>query len=180
MMKFVFITLFAISSLIAQSAKSESPWATLSFLIGEWTGEGGGQPGQGTGSFSFLPDLDQKILVRKNRSDYPATKDRPAFTHTDLMMVYREPGAVKLRAIYFDTEDHVIHYTVEPSSDGQAVPFIGDASPSNPGFRLTYRKTGADTLSIRFEIAMPAKPDAFSTYIEATPRRHSHYNDDRQ
>jgi hypothetical protein len=164
----------AISSLFAQSAKTDSPWAPISFLIGEWTGEGGGQLGQGTGSFSFLPDLDQKILVRKNRSDYPVTKERPAFTHTDLMMIYREPGAVKLRAIYFDTEDHVIHYTVEPSADGQVVQFIGDASPANPRFRLTYRKTGTDTLAIRFEIAMPAKPDSFSTYIEATARRSSH------
>ncbi len=173
-MKVVLFAILAVSCLFAQSEKTESPWAQLSFLLGEWTGEGGGQPGQGTGTFSFLPDLNQKILVRKNRSDYPATKERPAFTHTDLMTIYREPGAIKLRAIYFDTEDHVIHYTVEPSSDGQVVQFIGDASPANPRFRLTYRKTGADTLSIRFEIAMPAKPDAFSTYIEATAHRSSH------
>ena len=173
-MRAVLFSILAISSLFAQSAKTESPWAPLSFLLGEWTGEGGGQPGQGSGTFSFLPDLNEKILVRKNRSDYPATKDRPAFTHTDLMTIYREPGAVKFRAIYFDTEDHVIHYTVEPSADGQVVQFIGDSSPANPRFRLTYRKTGADTLSIRFEIAMPVKPDAFTTYIEATARRISH------
>ena len=173
-MKLVLFAILAASSGLGQPEKTEGPWAQLSFLIGEWTGEGGGQPGQGSGTFSFLPDLNQKILVRKNRSDYPATKDRPAFTHTDLMLIYREPGAIRLRAIYFDTEDHVIHYTVEPSSDGQVVQFIGDASPANPRFRLTYRKTGADTLSIRFEIAMPAKPDAFTTYIEATARRSSH------
>jgi hypothetical protein len=170
---FLFASLTA-ACLSAQPEKTESPWAPISFLIGEWTGEGGGQPGQGAGTFSFLPDLNQKILVRKNRSDYPATKERPAFTHSDLMTIYREPDAIKLRAIYFDTEDHVIHYTVEPSSDGQVVQFIGDASPANPRFRLTYRKTGADTLSIRFEIAMPEKPDAFSTYIEATAHRSSH------
>src|SRR5260370_37128707 len=100
MMKFFFISPFAISSLPAQSAKTESPWAPLSFLLGEWTGEGGGQPGQGRGSFSFLPDLDQKILVPKNRSDYPAAKARPAFIHTASSFIYLKPGAVNVRAIF--------------------------------------------------------------------------------
>src|SRR5258708_2783156 len=174
MIRGTLFTVLAISGLFAQSAKSESPWVPPFFRRGEGTGEGGAQLGQGGGFFPSLRDLNKKFLGRKNGSISPATKDRPAFTHTDLMMIYREPGAVRLRAIYFDTEDHVIHYTVEPSSDGQAVQFIGDASPANPRFRLTYRKTGADTLSIRFEIAMPSKPDAFSTYIEATAHRNSH------
>jgi hypothetical protein len=155
----------------AQPAKPDDRWAPLRFLIGEWIGEGTGQPGQSAGGFSFLPDLDKNILVRKNRADYPATKDRAAFSHTDLMLVYREPGAIKLRAIYFDTEDHVIHYTVEPSSDGNAVQFLSDASPSNPRYRLTYTKTGADTVAIKFEVAVPGKPDSFSTYIAAAARR---------
>jgi len=155
----------------AQTPRVPDTWAPLGFLIGEWTGEGGGQPGQGSGGFSFLPDLDKKILVRKNRADYPATKDHAAFTHTDLMILYRESGAIKLRAIYFDPEDHVIHYTVEPSSDGRAVQFLSDASPSNPRYRLTYTQTGADTVAIKFEIAVPGKPDSFSTYIEAAARR---------
>jgi len=55
-----------------------------------------------SGGFSFLPDQDGKILIRKNRADYPAGKDRPAFSHTDLMIVYKESGEAKLRAIYFD------------------------------------------------------------------------------
>ena len=152
-------------------AKAGRPWAPLSFLLGEWTGEGSGQPGQGAGGFSFLPDLEKNVLVRKNRADYPATKDRPAFSHTDLMIVYREPGAVKLRAIYFDSEGHVIHYTVDPSADGNAVQFLSDSSTSNPRYRLTYTKTGADTVGIQFEIAVPAKPDFFTTYIQATARR---------
>lgn len=162
----LWLPLFVVPILIAQpSPKIDNRWAPLAFLIGEWTGEGGGGPGQGTGGFSFLPDQGGKILIRKNRAEYPASKDRPAFSHTDLMIVYNEPGETKLRAIYFDTEDHTIHYTVEPSSDGKSVQFVSD------NFRLTYRKTGPDTLALKFEIAPPGKPGAYATYIDATARR---------
>lgn len=161
-----FSLLLACSVLFAQpAAKPDNRWAPLAFLIGEWDGEGGGGPGQGSGAFSFLPDQQGTILVRKNRADYAATKDRPAFSHTDLMFVYREPGETKLRAIYFDGEDHVIHYTVEPSPEGNSVQFISE------NFRLTYRKMGADRVAIKFEIAPPGKPGAYATYIDATAHR---------
>jgi hypothetical protein len=154
------------SPAFAQTPKPDARWAPLAFLIGEWTGEGGGGPGQGSGGFSFLPDQDGKILIRKNRADYPAAKDRPAFSHTDLMIVYKEDGESNLRAIYFDTEDHVIHYNVEPSRDGASVQFL------SKNYRLTYRKTAADTIAIKFEISPPDHPAVFKTYIEATARKH--------
>jgi len=75
-------------------------WAPLAFLLGVWLGEGGGDPGQGTGWFSFLPDLQGKILVRKNHADYPASADWPAFAHDDLLIVYKDVLGGALRAIY--------------------------------------------------------------------------------
>ncbi|MBZ5611016.1 MAG: hypothetical protein LAP38_22355 [Acidobacteriia bacterium] len=148
-------------------AQPASPdrFAPLAFLIGDWTGQGSGSPGQGSGGFSFLPDQDGKIIVRKNRADYPAANGRPAFSHTDLMIVYKDDADSQLRAIYFDTEDHVIHYTVEPSPDGASVRFL------SASYRLTYRKTGPDTIALKFEISPPDKPGAFQTYIEATAHR---------
>jgi len=164
-MRFLLLLLVTPILFAQPSPQLDNRWAPLTFLIGEWTGEGGGGPGQGSGSFSFLPDQDGKILVRKNRADYPASKDRPAFSHTDLMIVYKEQGEAKLSAIYFDIEDHVIHYTVEPSNDGNSVRFVSD------NFRLTYRKTGPDSLALKFEIAPPGKPGAFTTYIDAAAHR---------
>jgi hypothetical protein len=160
------LVLLAASIAVAQPpSKPEDRWAPLEFLMGEWIGEGGGGPGQGTGGFSFLPDQDGKILIRKNYANYPAAQDRPAFSHTDLMIVYKEPGEAKMRAIYFDMEDHVIHYEVEPAPDGNSVQFVSET------FRLTYRKTGLDSLALKFEIAPPGKPGAYATYIDATAHR---------
>src|SRR5271170_3986737 len=126
------LLLLGVASLLAQQSKTDARWAPLGFLIGEWVGEGGGAPGQGEGGFSFLPDQDGRILIRKNYANYPATKDKPAYSHTDLTIIYQESaeakGDTELRAIYFDNEGHTIHYTVLPAPDGNSVQFLSEAS----------------------------------------------------
>src|SRR5438552_17948620 len=72
--------------LLAQQAQKTVNWDSWQFLLGEWIGEGGGAPGQGEGSFNFSLDLQKQVLVRKNHSDYPATKERQAYSHDDLMV----------------------------------------------------------------------------------------------
>ncbi|MFB3922395.1 MAG: hypothetical protein ACE145_11775 [Terriglobia bacterium] len=154
--------------LLAADGPDWDPWR---FLLGEWVGEGEGQPGQGIGKFSFALDLQGRILVRKNRADYPATRERPAYSHEDLMVIYQGPSPSSTRAIYFDNEGHVIQYRVTVSTDGNSVTFLSDPSPSAPRFRLTYTKGKSGGLKILFEIAPPGKPDVFSPYIEATASR---------
>ena len=86
-------------------------WENWMFLLGEWEGGHEGDPGQGYGRFSFSFELDQNILVRRNRTIFPATKEREGYTHDDLLIIYTEFTGSK-RAIYFDNEEHVIHYEV--------------------------------------------------------------------
>ena len=133
----VILVLLAVP-LWAQQLK-EPNWDAFRFLLGEWIGEGGGNPGEATGSFSFPFELQEKVLIRKSRADYPATKDKPAYSHTDLMVVYQEPDKTT-RAIYFDNEGHVIHYVVSISKDQNTLTFISDASPTEPRFRFTYNQ----------------------------------------
>src|SRR5260370_12209579 len=85
----------------AQTPRVPDTWAPLGFLIGEWTGEGGGQPGQGSGGFFFLPDLPKKIFVRQKRPHYPPPKDPPAFTHTHPLILYPPSRAITTRAVSF-------------------------------------------------------------------------------
>jgi hypothetical protein len=161
------IALLALAStlLLAQAPKPD-PFAPVRFLAGQWTGEGAGDPGKGSGAFSFRFDLDGRALIRQSVADYPAQGGRPAAHHADLITTYAEGDA--LRALYLDNEGHVIHYTVAAVPDGAV--FLSEAGPG-PRFRLTYRTTGPNRVHIRFEIAPPGKPEAFATYVEGASTR---------
>src|SRR5262245_9916089 len=160
----------------AEQSKDGVNWDSLRFLVGEWLGEGSGAPGEATGGFSFNFDLQGKILVRKSRADYQATKDKPAYSHTDLMVIYQEPEGKAARAIYFDNEGHVIHYGISLSKDQKSLILVSDVSPSSPRFRFIYGKSTNDRLTFEFDIAPPGKPESFSKYIEGTARRKSAAN----
>jgi len=162
-----FASLVLLPIAASQQTKPGVDWKPLAWLIGDWTGSGSGAPGQGSGSFSFQPDLQGKVLLRKSFAEYPATADKPGYRHDDLMIVY--PEGKGFRAIYFDSEEHVIRYAINVSEDGSAVEFVSDGAAGAPRFRLTYHKTGETTLAGKFEIAMPDKP--FATYLEWTAQK---------
>lgn len=139
----------------------------LRFLLGTWEGEGGGEPGEGSGGFTFTMDLQSRVIVRTNYATYPEMAERPAFRHDDLMVIYTDPHAEQLCAIYFDSEGHVISYAVEQSHDSEAVRFTSEAISGSPRYRLTYTPTGPDNLTLTFEVAPPDQPDDFAVYISA-------------
>jgi hypothetical protein len=165
------IVFVALSFVAASASADDDPWKPYRFLAGEWTGEGSGGPGKGSGAFSFNWELQEKVLVRKNRADFPAAQGRPAFSHEDLMVIYRGDGEGPAKAIYFDSEGHVINYTASFSDDKKTLTFLSDAAAAGPRFRLSYTRGDNDVLAIKFEIAPPGKPDAFKSYLEGTAHR---------
>jgi hypothetical protein len=142
-------------------------WGPAQFLVGHWTGDGSGQPGNGSGAFSFTADLAGHVLIRKSFAEYPAANGRPASRHDDLTIVYRDESSRELKAIYFDSEGHVIRYRVSPS--GAGVVFLSEGDASQVRYRLTYTPADKDSVKIRFEIAAPGKD--FTTYIDASSHR---------
>jgi hypothetical protein len=158
-------------SLQAQQPPPTNVWKDFDFLVGDWTWVGGGQPGQGKGVSTFRPELGGTVLVRKTHLDYPATKERGAFAHDDLIYVYHDPQDNSVRAIFFDGEGHVIRYAVTVASDGNSVEFLSDAAPGGTRCRMTYARTGADSVSEKFEIAPPGKPNDFASYVEFIAKR---------
>lgn len=161
------------ATVMALAQTSSDPWSDWKFLLGEFNaGESSGVPGQASkGSFALEPDLDGKILVRKNHAEYPAANSRPAFTHDDLMIIYHDGAATK--AFYTDSEGHVIHYGVTVAPDKKQIVFLSDASSPGPQYRLTYADLTAGAVKVLFEIAPPDKPGQFAKYVEATVHRKS-------
>ena len=143
--------LLLLLALAGAANAAADPWARLRFLVGEWTGESVGTAGSGGTTFAL--ELDDRILVRHNRADYPATADRPAQSHRDLMIVYPEPDS-GLRAIYFDDEGHVIRYRVSFGAERRVV-FTSLESAAGPRFRLSYEPQPDGSLDVAFDTAPP-------------------------
>ena len=143
-MKTILLVLLSIAGASAQTA---DPLQPLGFLLGKWNAEGGGQPGSGGGVFSFDAELGHHILVRHNYPQY-AKGDPAVIQHDDLLIVYLEE---RPRAIYFDSEGHVIRYRVTfPKTD--SVIFESDGTQPGPRYRLSYVLKGA-VLEGTFEVA---------------------------
>jgi hypothetical protein len=152
-----------ISSLLLFGQQPKNPWEKWSHLIGEWVGEGNGQPGQGEGKFSFQTDLDGKILIRKNRTAFPETANSKAFVHEDLLIVYPGAEGTPQEAIYFDNEGHTIKYKV--SFTENSIVLTSDLAANAPRFRLSYITIDSKTVKTDFEMASPQKPEEFKMYL---------------
>lgn len=163
----ILLPTFSANNFAQQMQKPD--WSGFKFLIGDWIGEGSGAPGEGSGTITFYLALDDQILVRKNHAEYPEANGRPAFTHDDVTIHYRENNSV--RAIYFDNEGHTINYSAAFSPDSSALILTSDINQAAPRFRFTYQKIENGRLNVIFEIAPPGKPDEFKKYVEGIVKK---------
>jgi hypothetical protein len=165
------LVLVPILSLQAQQTPPAGDWKDFQFLLGEWTWAGGGTPGQATGVSTFRPELDGTVLVRKTHLDYTTTKERAAFAHDDLLYVYHDPQDNSLRAIFFDGEGHVIRYAVTVAPGGDSILFLSDAAPAGTRCRMTYARLRSGSVTEKFEVAPPGKPNEFATHVQFTAKK---------
>jgi hypothetical protein len=149
----------------------DDPWREYQFLIGAWVSEG--DPSKGSGSFTLEPDLDGKILLRRNVAHVPGPKGGAQLEHEDLMVIYWDPSSRQFRAPYYDSEGHVISYVVSQLPGQKGLVFVSEPDASKPRFRLTYTKVEGDKVTIDFAIAPPGQGDRFRTYRQGTVRRKS-------
>jgi len=156
-----------IQPLIAQN--TNSGWEKWQYMMGAWEGEGSGQPGSGSGSYTLKPKLGGCILERKGVTEIPAAGGHPFVHHEDVMIVYKNREGNPVKAMYFDNENHVIPYDIT-YSDNKII-LVSEASSSMPRFRLTYEKLEDKLVNIRFEMAMSGAQDDFKMYLEGKNRK---------
>ena len=146
------------------------PLAVAAPLVGRWVADSDAKAPGVTGWTIFEREAQGHALTRKNHASYPATKEQPARTHDDVMLLFSENG--QLRADYVDSEGHVIRYVVHAEGASTLV-FVSDGAASAPRFRLTYRWPEKDRLDLLFEIAPPGGTGQFAPYIQARLHRSS-------
>ncbi len=162
--------LAAVLPLCAQPApdkSSDAAWKKIEFMLGDWIGSAGEKDsphGAGQGGFSFTPELNRKIVVRHNTADYTS-----GVHHDDLMVIYLDAPNDTPRAIYFDTEGHVIRYNLTFPAANRVV-FESDGTQPGPRYRLTYWMNGAQ-LNGKFEVAPPGAD--YKPYLTWTSKRKS-------
>ena len=89
------------------NAQEADRWENWKPLIGNWSGEGSGVPGDGTGTFSFTFELEENILVRKR--NYVYIGDKQYYWFNDIMIIYMTVGKpIKLGHINL-TPDNILN-----------------------------------------------------------------------
>lgn len=159
-MRLTLLTFLALALRAQTPAPAPDPWKQLNFLVGKWVGAAGEKDtalGAGQGEFSFDPELNRHILVRRNNASYAS-----GVTHDDLMIIYVDSPTAPPRAIYFDSEGHVIRYAVTFPAPNRVV-FESEPGSAGPPYRLTYWMEGA-SLNGKFEVAG-------KTYMSWTSKR---------
>jgi hypothetical protein len=142
---------------IVVASPAQSRFTDFEFLFGKWAGSGSGNPGEAIAGFtSFNLDLNQNILVRKNRAEFaPSAGQTQGMVHEDLLIIYPNANSEDFSAMYFDNESHVISYRVFITEPGTGIVLESTAIGGGSRFRLQYKKMEDGSLDNEFQIAPP-------------------------
>ncbi len=143
---------------------SPDPWKPLAFLEGSWAAKAQANDHVAAiGSYTFTRELGGHVLARHSRT--ADCKDTAGLDceHGDLLYVYADAPGQPMKAIYFDSEGHVIHYNVSTPDSTTAI-FLSDASQPGPQFRLVYELHGA-VMSGKFQMHVPGQA-TWMSYLE--------------
>jgi len=135
-------------------------------LLGTWDAKTVNTPDvTASGTYTFQLELKSHVLARHTMSNSAGCKGPADFNceHGDLLDIYADAPGQPLRAIYFDNEGHVIHYSVTAPTPTSAE-FLSDPAQPGPQFRLLYELKDA-VMSGKFQLRMPGQQN-WKSYLE--------------
>ena len=89
--------------------------------------------------------LSPEELDERMRGFAPAKFD---CSHGDLLYLFQDAAGTPLKAIYFDNEEHVIHYDVSTPASNRVV-FLSDSGVVNAGDRCAFPKRSVEQATPR-------------------------------
>jgi hypothetical protein len=165
----------AARSSVAQAPVKDDPWRPVRFLVGEWTGESTGEPGQGTVRRTYRFVLGDKFLHEQNVSTYPPQPNNPkgeVHEHWAFFSYDRARKALVLRQLH--QESFVNQYVMLAEAKANTVVFETEALenlPSGWKARERYEVVSPDEFVETFELAEPGSE--FKLYSRSRFKRAS-------
>lgn len=171
-MKYLITILLVLPQLaVAQMTKSDSLWLPFTHFVGSWKGTGEGPDGKGAYERTYQFVLNKKYIEVRNKSVYPATKERPkGYVHEDFGVISYDKTRKAFIFRQFHIEGFVNQYVLESiSPDGRTFVFVTEAIENIPtGWRgrETYTIEDGKGLNEAFDLAEPGKD--FEPYTRAS------------
>jgi hypothetical protein len=174
MRKLVLLLLLVPSFLFGQTSRKDSIWLPLKPFIGEWSGEGGGGPGQGKYERSYQSVLNKNFIEIRNKSTFqPTDKNPKGEVHEDLGYFSYDKGLKKFKLRQYHIEGFVNEYVLDSiSPNKKTLVFLTYEIENIPkGFKAkeTYRILSENEIEETFELAEPGKP--FEIYSKVLLKR---------
>lgn len=162
MNKLLFSVLFIAISIAVQGQTKVDPWVSFKSFIGEWTGQGGGEPGQGNYERSYQFIMNGKFIEVRNKSTFePSASNAKGEVHEDLGYISYDRSLKKFRLRQFHIEGFVNQYLLDSiSPDQKTIVFVTESIENIPaGWKAkeTYRILSDKELEETFELAEPGK-----------------------
>lgn len=140
-------------------------------FVGNWAGEGDGEPGHGKYERSYQFILNKNFIEIKNKSTYPPTAQNPkGEVHEDIGYFSYDKSSKKFKLRQFHIEGFVNEFILESISiDKKTIVFITESIENIPkGWRgkETYRLINENEIEETFELAEPEKDFAVYSKVK--------------
>lgn len=159
---------------LAQTPPAQDVWQPFRAFLGNWKGQGSGEPGTGDYERTYRFIFKDRFIEVKNRSSWRPTAQNPGGeVHEDLGYISYDKARKTFVLRQFHIEGFVNQYRLESvSADGRRIVFVSEAIENiGSGWRAReiYQIAGPDEFTETFELAPPGQE--FAPYSTATLKR---------